>query len=219
MKPYYQDAAVTIYHGDAREVLPQLDPVDVVVTDPPYGIDGGKGGTSKLRGKGNYVSDFPDTRDYIREVVVPVLFDLAKWKTLAVTPRAKNISLYPPAESFGVFFFKSSDGMTRFGMADCTPILYYGWHHLQGKEPRPCSRVCNDSPAKNGHPCPKPEKSWAWLVNKVAIPGMSVLDPFMGSGTTNRICKDYGIRSVGIELEERYCEIAAKRMGQEVLGL
>lgn len=219
MKPYYQDSAVTIYHGDCREVLPQLDAVDVVVTDPPYGIDGGRGGTSLARGKGNYDTGFEDTPEFIRTVVVPALFEIAQWKTLAVTPGSRCINLYPVADSFGVYFQPAGSGMQRFGMSDAHPILYYGWHHLQGLKPLPCSKLLVESPENNGHPCPKPEKAWMWLVNKVARPCDTVLDPFMGSGTTLRVAKDLGIRhAIGIDISERYCEIAAKRMGQEVFN-
>ena len=216
MKKYYEDSLVTIYHADCIDALNEIGEVYCIVTDPPYGIDGGNGGTSKLRGKGNYSSDFDDTPEYIQSVVVKALFEVAKWKTLALTPGCKNISAYPPADSFGAFVYPSSNGMQRFGMADCNPILFYGWHYLQGKAPLPCCKITSESPEKNGHPCPKPEKAWSWLVQKVATKEMIVLDPFMGSGTTMRVCKDNGIKSIGIEMNERYCEIAAKRMSQEV---
>jgi site-specific DNA-methyltransferase (adenine-specific) len=216
MKKYYEDSLVTIYNANCITALPVIGEVDCIVTDPPYGIDGGNGGTSKLRGKGNYSSDFDDTPEYIKSVVVKALFEVAKWKTLALTPGCKNISAYPPADSFGAFVYPSSNGMQRFGMADCNPILFYGWHYLQGKAPLPCCKITSESPEKNGHPCPKPEKAWSWLVQKVATKDMIVLDPFMGSGTTMRVCKDNGIKSIGIEMNERYCEIAAKRMHQEV---
>jgi DNA modification methylase len=218
MKPYYQDDLTTIYCGNSLEVLPSIGEVDCVVTDPPYGIEGGRGGTSKLRGKAAYSSGFEDTPEYIRDVVIKVLFEVAKWKTMAVTTGCKNIHHYPPADSFGVYFSPVSSGMQRFGMSDAQPILYYGWHHLQGKKPYPCSRQMTEAPEKNGHPCPKPEKAWMWLVNKVATKDMVVCDPFMGSGTTMRVCKDLGIRSIGIEMSEEYCEIAAKRMAQEVFS-
>ena len=217
MKKYYEDSLVTIYHANCIDALPVIGEVDCIVTDPPYGIDGGNGGTSKLRGKGNYSSDFDDTPEYIKSVVIRALFEVAKWKTLALTPGCKNISTYPPADSFGAFVYPSSNGMQRFGMADCNPILFYGWHYLQGKSPLPCCKITSESPEKNGHPCPKPEKAWSWLVQKVATKDMIVLDPFMGSGTTMRACKDNGIKSIGIEMNEKYCEKAARRMEQEVL--
>jgi site-specific DNA-methyltransferase (adenine-specific) len=71
----------------------------------------------------------------------------------------------------------------------------------------------------NGHPCPKP-MAWArWLVSRAAVEGATVLDPFAGSGTVLMASKELGRKSIGIEIEERYCEIAAQRCAQEVLGL
>jgi len=218
-EPYYQDDYCTIYHGDCREVLPTLDKVDLVLTDPPYGIDGGNGGTSKKRGKGNYDAPFDDTRDFVRECVVPALFDIAKWTTLVVTPGFTSINLYPKADSFGVFFAPAACGMQRFGYADANPILYYGWHYLQGKKPAACSRKLTEVPEKNGHPCVKPINAWKWLLDKTSQPHYTILDPFMGSGTTLRAAKDLRRKCIGIELEEKYCEIAAKRLQQEVLAL
>lgn len=69
------------------------------------------------------------------------------------------------------------------------------------------------------HPCPKPEEFMRWLVGRVSLPGQTVLDPFMGSGSTLRAAKDLGRRAIGIEIEERYCEIAVKRLAQGVLPL
>lgn len=219
IQPYYDEAGVTIYNADCLDVLPQLGEIDIIVTDPPYGINGGRGGTSKARGKGNYESDFEDTPDYIRDVVIKALFEVAKWKTLVVTPGFTNISSYPPADSFGVFYSPAAAGRQRFGFADANPILYYGWHHLQGKGASQCSWVMTQRPEKNGHPCPKPEPAWAKLVAKVATRDMVLVDPFMGSGTTMRICKDHGIRCVGIELSQAYCDIAISRLSQDVLAL
>ncbi len=68
---YYSHAGITIYHGDCREVLPELEPVDLVLTDPPYGVEGGKGGNSRKYGKSKYTSSFTDDESYIKTVVVP----------------------------------------------------------------------------------------------------------------------------------------------------
>jgi site-specific DNA-methyltransferase (adenine-specific) len=79
--------------------------------------------------------------------------------------------------------------------------------------------TCAETSEKNGHPCPKPLGLMRWLVARVSKPNETVLDPFMGSGTTLLAAKDMGHRAIGIEIEERYCEIAAKRLSQEVLPL
>jgi DNA modification methylase len=70
---------------------------------------------------------------------------------------------------------------------------------------------------RNGHPCPKPEDQWTWLLNRTCLPGDTVIDPFVGSGATLRCAKDNGMNAIGIEIEEKYCEIAAKRLAQDSL--
>ena len=70
-----------------------------------------------------------------------------------------------------------------------------------------------------GHPCPRPLNGMKYLVECFCPPSGLVVDPFMGSGTTLVAAKDLGRRAIGIEIEERYCEIAAKRLAQEVLPL
>lgn len=73
--------------------------------------------------------------------------------------------------------------------------------------------------AVTGHPAVYPLELAAWMINLVCASGARVLDPFMGSGTTLRAAKDLGRKAIGIEVEERYCEIAARRLSQEVFDL
>jgi DNA modification methylase len=96
------------------------------------------------------------------------------------------------------------------------PILYYG------KDPKMPNayangRISTATAEDNGHPCPKPLEWMSWLVNRCSLEGETILDPFMGSGTTLRAAKDAGRNAIGIELEEEYCEIAVRRLSQEVL--
>lgn len=212
MKKYYEDNSVTIYHADCRDIIPHID-VQNVMTDPPYGIDGGRGGGSRARGKGDYASSFEDTRETIRDIVIPAIFSV-ECDGMIVTPGFRNLDLYPQADSFGCFYQPASCGFQRWGNCDSQPILYYGKSYLQGKKPMPCSFVLTESPEKNGHPCVKPIKMWSRLMEKLPKEGV-ILDPFMGSGTTLRAAKDSGRKAIGIELEEEYCEIAATRMAQE----
>ena len=99
------------------------------------------------------------------------------------------------------------------------PILYYGKDYRAGKGALPSGKSVTERSEKNGHPCPKPISAWSWLLDKVSQEGETVVDPFMGSGTTLRAAKDLGRKAIGIEINEEYCEIAATRLSQEVLPL
>jgi DNA modification methylase len=119
-------------------------------------------------------------------------------------------------DDVGCIYQPASVGASKWGHPSGQPIFYYG------KDPYPClfkktSWVLTESPPKNGHPCPKPEKFWTQLTERCSKPGETILDPFMGSGTTLRAAKDLGRKAIGIEIEKKYCEIAAQRLRQEVL--
>lgn len=221
MKPYYQDDAVTIYHGDALELVSILHRgVDVVLTDPPWGISGSSGTLNVARGKGNYAGSFVDDEANIKSVVVPVIGALiASVGCVVVTPGSRHLTLYPGPQSFGCFYQPASVGLQTFGNGDAQPIFYYGKNALGRNMGVPCSYQLTESPEDFGDPCIKPIKAWTKLLNNISQQGQLVLDPFMGSGTTLRAAKDLGRRAIGIEIEEKYCEIAARRMGQEVLNL
>lgn len=225
MKPYYCDDYATIYHGDSREIISSLNGFDLTLSDPPYGINGGRGGTSKERGRGKYEGAFTqddDTPEFISAVVVPIIrLCISKSLATIVTPGNKNFCLYPQPDSFGSLWQPSSAGAQRWGWCDSQPIFYYGNSPMQGIQLEKCSFENREADeCDNGHPCPKPYKMWLRLLIKGLgnRTGM-ILDPFMGSGTTLRAAKDIQRRAVGVEIEERYCEIAARRLQQEVLPL
>lgn len=218
MTPYYEHEGITIYHGDCKEILPHLQEFDVVLTDPPFGINGGKGQVNKKRAKGNYNSEgWTDDINYVLECSVPIIREcIGRCKTVVVTPGAQCLTMYPMPNSFGVFYQPSAAGMQTFGWMDASPIFYYG------KNPNPnmgrrCSYQLTEKPEKNGHPCPKPLKAWTLLLANISTEGQTILDPFMGSGTTLKAAKNLGRKAIGIEIEERYCELAAQRLAQEVL--
>jgi site-specific DNA-methyltransferase (adenine-specific) len=208
--PYYEDSAVTIYHGDCREILPDLPKVDLVLTDPPYGIGKGYG-------------SYKDTHENLKGMVGAVFADTARLgRVIFITPGVQNISLYPNPRWILAWVYGTTNTYGEWGFNSWQPILAYGdCPYLKNKMGARMD-IIRDSktPDKNGHPCPKPIS----FIGKLIIRGSvfqsdTILDPFMGSGTTLRAAKDLGRKAIGIEIEEKYCEIAAKRMGQEVLAL
>lgn len=224
MKPYYEEQGITIYHGDCREILPQLGSVDAIVTDPPYGVNL-KAKRAKQRGGGVTVRmghySFGDDATYIAEVVLPVI-SLCRQNAncVVLTPGARNLWLYPPADDVGCFFSAAGTGMGKWGFTCSQPILYYGsdpyLREGYGSRPNSLGQTWpNDSNAID-HPCAKPIRMIAWLVRRVSLEGESILDPFMGSGTTLVAAKNLNRHAIGIEIEERYCEIASKRLAQAV---
>jgi site-specific DNA-methyltransferase (adenine-specific) len=225
--PYYEDGSVTIYHGDCRDLLPTLHPPDAVVTDPPYGVALAAKRAKQRRGgvkarAGSY--SFADSAEYVAEVVVPTLNSLReRAKCVVVTPGTRSLWLYPPADDVGCFFSAAGTGMGKWGFTCSQPILYYGsdpyLRTSQGSRPNSMGQTYPNDANEVDHPCAKPIRMVRWLVNRASLPGELVLDPFMGSGTTLEAAKSLGRRAIGVEIEERYCEIAARRCAQEVLPL
>lgn len=206
--PYYDHAGITIYHGDCREIVPTLGRFDLLLTDPPYGIERFlKGfGTTRFRGLGCETKgiewDVAPDAEWLAELLA-----LAR---LAVVWGMNNLPL-PTTEHFLVWDKEQTvDNFASAELAWCnlaTPakVFRYAIHkHNQRKA--------------GGHPTEKPVPLLAWCIG-LAGDVQTILDPFAGSGTTGRAAKDLGRKCVLVECEEKYCEIAATRMSQEVLPL
>jgi len=217
--PYFQDDAVTIYHGDCREIVPTLGRFDLLLTDPPYGI----GTTEQSVTRWNKASEkWPgarDTKDYgknewdgepVDEVLLSACRALARWQIIF----GGNYYTLPPARCWLVW--DKENGANTF--ADCE----LAWTNLD-KAVRRLSYLWNGfqkaQPETRWHPTQKPLAVMMWALGQAPDTAQTVLDPFAGSGTTGRAAKDLGRKAVLIEREERYCEIAASRMAQGVLPL
>ena len=224
-KPYYQHAGITIYHGDCREILPclelpHLEYCGLMLTDPPYGVNGQQNSKTAGTPRKNDYAGFVDSPGYVASVVIPAFTIALKICPRAiVTPGNRCLTMYPPPSSFGCFYQPASVGLQPWGRADAQPILYYGPFPRDTREipGNKCSYVLTESPQVNGHPYPKPYHAWLQLLRVGSLESDTVLDPFMGSGTTLEAAKNLGREAIGIEIEEKYCEIAAKRLSQEVL--
>lgn len=204
MNPYYQDSYATLYHGDSCELLPQLQG-DVVLTDPPYGV-------------GVDYDAFNDSPEELVKLVGKV-FPLIKAVAprIALTPGIANIWRYPPADWVLAWIVPAGAGSSIWGFTTWQPVLVYGQdpYLKHGMGRRPDSITQTESAQTNGHPCPKPIDVWQRILLRVSVlPTDVIIDPFAGSGTTLVAAKNLGRKAIGIELSERYCEIAAERMSQ-----
>lgn len=216
-KPYYEDEAVTIYHGDCREIIPKLRRVDAVVTDPPYGIAYSSGWSKETRAHPNSIIGDATTelRDYVLKTYAKYDVATASFATARCIPpfSPKGILVWDKGENSGM-------GDLTFPWKPSFEVCWVygsGWHGQRSGGVLRGAAGANSSAQGRCHPHQKP----VWLLASIVAkaPGNTVLDPFMGSGTTLRAAKDLGRKAIGIEIEERYCEIAAKRMAQEVLPL
>lgn len=216
IKPYYEEEGITIYCADSRDVLHHLNGIDVVLTDPPYGVKLGHKPNNQRFDRKKYTK-VDDTPEFIDAVVLPVIEQCRKIaKRVIVTPGVKNMFAYPPPEHVGAFYYPAASGCNSWGFSCWQPILYYGKDPYGGKGSRPDSFISTEAAEKNGHPCPKPIGQWKKLLQRVGLPGETVLDPFMGSGTTLVAARDLGLKAVGIEISEGYCRIAVERLRQSI---
>lgn len=199
MKEYYSHGGITIYHGDCRDVLPWIT-ADVMLTDPPYGV-----------GKAEF------DKEFLLPPFVPAAI-------LGLMPGTVNIAACPQSicglEYRWTLSAYLTNGMTRgaLGFSNWIACLVYTRKGVSiygqrqdakaftvGREPKP------------DHPSPKPLNVTLWLLS--CLPGELTLDPFMGSGTTLVAAQRLGRRAIGIEIEERWCELAARRLSQPTLPL
>ena len=230
MKPYYQHAGITIYHGDCLEVLDAVPArADAVVSDPPFAFAGGISNGIRSIADGQFFehwlgSVFRSLHACCRPEAAWMLW--CDWRTAAIYDRvlakgatdsydARAVSqvLIHDREMVGMGspFRNQTDWValvrgkgTDFGdrIPKNQPNIFRGYWYY-GKHEH--------------HPSEKDPTVAARLAEWISDEGQLVLDPFAGSGSTLIGCKNSGRRAIGIEIEERYCEIAAKRLSQEVL--
>lgn len=222
MKPYYEQDGIVIYHGDCRDVLPLFPPANAVITDPPYGVELGKRTGSTKYGNEPYAS-IEDTPTFIETVCVPVIREcIAVSRNVVLTPGNRCAWLYPNPDDIGVWWNPASTTRGRWGFSMVNAlILFYGKDpHNVGRGMRPISLTGHyDSVDGIDHPCPKPMRFALWMVDRASIATDTILDPFCGSGTFLVAAKQLGRKAIGIEIEERYCEIAAERLRQGALPM
>ena len=226
MTPYYQDDACTIYHGDCLERLTWMNAsvlrADSVITDPPY--DARTHAGARSCGESTSRIDFEplDT-----ERMIPLLVGACKrWCLCFCTMEMVAAYQRLSGEAWvRAGFWRRPDGAPQFtGDRPATPGDAIAIMHQPGKKRwngggRHAFYEFNVERASRVHPAQKPEGLIRQIVADFTDSGETILDPFMGSGTTLVAAKRLGRKAIGIEIEERYCEIAAKRLAQGALPL
>lgn len=215
---YYADDATAIACGDCQQLMPQIPKglVDLVLTDPPYGIqrDKGFGGAQGFRGQGAKIDRRQfELDEWDKKRPAPEVFEaLLKLGGLAIIWGGNFFADLLPQSTHWIFWDKVQtmptfgDGELAWTNSPRTSVkkVVYEWNGLLGKEEH---RV---------HPTQKPFKLFSWCIQNYSEERAVVIDPFMGSGTALRAAKELGRYAIGFEKAERYCALAADRLRQEV---
>ena len=211
MSVYYEDEWVTLHHGDCREVT-AWQSAGVMVTDPPYGIGWSKG-TNRAAGSFAHPGIANDHDVSVRDDV------LRAWGSRPAIVFGSFRAAFPPSVRQTLVWRKPVDagvvGSTT-GYRTDTELIFLIGDHGQRNPSRSSVIETNGGVAayRNEHPHSKPlgllERLLEWTSG-------TVCDPFAGSGSTLVAAKQLGRCAIGVELEERYCEIAAKRLAQDTL--
>lgn len=183
----------TLMLGDCLEIMPTLSRVDAVVTDPPYGVD---------------FAEWDSMRP--TDIWFEKIRELAP--TVAVHAAQGEIWGWPKPDWIMAWFMPGSINRTRAGkFRHWEPVLIYG----EERAPVDAKVFPPIGADRNGHPCPKPDAIVRWLVNELCPRGGTVLDTFMGSGTTGVAALQLGRKFIGIEIEPKYFDIACRRIERE----
>jgi len=219
IKPYFEDHGITLYHGDAREILPELETetFDMALTDPPYLVSySGRWGSDIEIIKGDSESSW----------VEPVFTEV--WRLLKPDSLCLSFYGWPHAETFLsawkaigfrpvslIAFIKDRWGLGQFTRAKHEPAYLLA----KGKPKRPNVAISDvldwEQTSAHLHPNQKPLRAISKIVSTYTSDHSSILDPFCGSGTTLIAARNLGRRAVGVEIDERYCELIALRLSQE----
>lgn len=225
MKPYYKDEQTTIYNADSVEALCELrESFDLVVADPPYttgiasfGEDTKASGWGDIMNSAHFNSAWLSECRRLLEAKQGAAWVFNSWRSLPVIAHTsyeigwaiKSVLVWDkecigpgghqglrPSYELAVLFVHKEFAIANRGLPDI-------WRHKWS------------STKPNGHPAEKPVSLVSRMIRESGA--RHVLDPFLGSGTTLEAAKQEGVTAVGIEIEERWCEVAAKRLQQGVL--
>ena len=216
MKPYYETELGKLYHGDCLEIMPglELDSIHLMIADPPYGTDFDFFNRPKKQALGKWApnknyEEIPYS--WNKKKINPRFFELRKimGENQIIFGGQYYTDLLPPTNCWIIWDKNNTGNFGDFEMAwtsfkGANRIIKWTWNG-----------AIKQVPEKRVHPNQKPEGLILELINKYSIPFECVIDPTLGSGTTAVACERLERKWIGIEIEEKYCEIAAKRIEAE----
>jgi site-specific DNA-methyltransferase (adenine-specific) len=216
VKPYYQHKDITIYHGDCREILPQIGRLDLLLTDPPYELEAKGGGIGAKR---KYLSDIKGHIDGGFDISMLEAFP--NWAVFCGKQQLKELLGATGNRVWSlVTWNKPNPTPLCFGnyLPDTEYIVHaYQSGRLFGEYAHKSRFIVHPAEQNDfAHPTVKPLAVMSKMIRLGSQEGELIIDPFSGSGSTLLAAKNLGRKAIGIEIEEAYCEIAAKRLSQEV---
>lgn len=230
MTPYYEQDGIAIYHADCRDVFCHLGRVDACVTDPPYNvrqddipIDGRSG---MRRDFGTWDQDW-DAAAFLARVGAMIRpgGSLVAFTSDRLLSEFRNADGWKPRGTV-VWVKPNAAPAARPGYMQTTELIVWlqkpgaaaTWN-ATGYTPNVLTYPRCAGHERTEHPTQKPEALIAELIARHTNPGDHILDPYMGSGTTLAAAKRLGRFAIGIDVNESYCEIAARRLQQSALPL
>lgn len=227
--PYYVDDLTVVYNGDMRDILPLLPSVDLLMTDPPYGIDY-VGKTKKALKISNDGLGVTGTRLLVADMLNAVPLRPGGSFYICAPSGADELTFRLAIIDAGyqlrqtIIWVKDVFVMGRSDYHYRHESIFYGWkdgasHAFYGGRTQDTVWEIGRPFVSKGHPTMKPLGIEDRAIWNSTLPGELVLDPFLGSGTTLLAAKALGRHGIGIEIEERYCAESARRLSQNMLGL
>jgi site-specific DNA-methyltransferase (adenine-specific) len=207
IKPYFEDAAgITIYHGDCRDVLPSCDPCDLVLTDPPY------------------AEEFQHLYGEMANAVYPTMRQNASLVSLCghyQVPEVIAAFRHTGLRYWwigGMLHTASKRLPGKWVVATWKPAVWFvKGARKEGDTRTPYDLIAGTSPDKQFHEWGQPVNWFSHWIKNLSDEQDLIVDPFMGGGVTLVAARNLGRRAIGIDIEERNCEIAAERLNQRML--
>lgn len=231
MKPYYQEENITIYNGDCLEVMDDIpnDSINLIVTDPPYKLDNHGGGQNETWFRNLNQTNHLEfiSNGFNKEILdkfIDICFPLNAYIFCSNKQISKLMSSWENEKYSTTLLVWQKLNPIPFAngkyVSDIEFITFVRgksatFNNLKINEMSKVFRFTTDN--ERHHPAQKPLDLIKKIISISSKPGDTILDPFLGSGTTARACKDLGRKCIGIEISKEYCDIAIKRLGQEVL--